>query len=239
MKEENDDEKIVNKPFIFAMIGFVLFLIGLVFILTRPSNSWTMDLSNNGQIGDTIGGIVGPVINLVSIIFLYISFKSQISANRIQAKQIRQEREINQKNNNFNSLMEIFKGLKDDYNNLIIKSGPNEIYGKIAINAYITAFKKATSPEQIKTMKNQHIVKDFLFIVKQYNIILFRIENSLLNNEDKELLSTLLVNYYSTKLSNQIDSLIKLCDENSVMPLFKSHLVKARDKTSKISPKED
>lgn len=133
--------------------------------------------------------------------------------------------------------MEIFKSLKEDYNNLIMKSGANEMYGKIALNTYIVAFRKATTPTQINTIRSQHIVKDFLFIVAQYSILMKKIDDALLNKADKELLATLVINYYNTKLSGQIDSLIKLCGEKDTMPLFKGSLEKAKDKTETLKKK--
>ena len=43
-----------------------------------------LDLSETGQVGDTIGGITAPFLGFLSVILLYITLKEQQESNRIQ-----------------------------------------------------------------------------------------------------------------------------------------------------------
>lgn len=72
-----------------AVIAAVLIV---PFLFTRP---WGfLDLTQTGQIGDTLGGITAPFIGLASAALIYISFRAQIRANQIQMKAITEERKI-------------------------------------------------------------------------------------------------------------------------------------------------
>ena len=56
------------------------------------------DFTNTGQIGDTIGGITAPIIGLISIGLLYITFKEQREFNKKQV-------EFNKEQNKFNDTL--------------------------------------------------------------------------------------------------------------------------------------
>ena len=70
---------------------WIILLIGCILIIVLPTLITTFhislgclntDFTNTGQIGDTIGGITAPIIGLVSIILLYITFREQRYTNR-------------------------------------------------------------------------------------------------------------------------------------------------------------
>ena len=100
-----------TKHIIFLTVGIILILFGSVYTFTRPAFSVGWDLSKTGNIGDTIGGITAPIINIIGSILIFISFLAQNKANKIQANQ-----------NNFNLLHQLFRDVKDDYNNLSFSS---------------------------------------------------------------------------------------------------------------------
>jgi hypothetical protein len=53
-------------------------------VLTWAAASNHLGLTQTGQIGDTSGGIFGPFLNLAGLVLVYISFKEQLEANKIQ-----------------------------------------------------------------------------------------------------------------------------------------------------------
>lgn len=55
-------------------------------LFTRPAIFASLDFSDKGQIGDTIGGITSPFIGLISITLLIYTLLEQISFNKQQAK---------------------------------------------------------------------------------------------------------------------------------------------------------
>lgn len=63
---------------------FIL-LVGLILLLPAALTlkmGW-LDFSDTGQIGDTIGGIMGPFAGILGAWLVYLSFQQQIEANRI------------------------------------------------------------------------------------------------------------------------------------------------------------
>lgn len=58
--------------------------------------------TKTGSIGDTIGGIAGPILNLTGLILVYFSFQQQMHANKKQWKAFKIERDnINEENLKF------------------------------------------------------------------------------------------------------------------------------------------
>ncbi|RZT96628.1 hypothetical protein EV201_1269 [Ancylomarina subtilis] len=80
MKEKK--EQIKKRWMIFA---FVILAILISFTPYLFSQFYTgIDFSKTGSIGDTIGGITAPFINLLAAFIIYISFNEQVKANKIQ-----------------------------------------------------------------------------------------------------------------------------------------------------------
>ncbi|MBF9255635.1 hypothetical protein I2I11_20225 [Pontibacter sp. 172403-2] len=86
----------------FSILGFLVIFILVpsvcilaVFALTEPFGPRDWIKHNAGQIGDTIGGITGPIINFVAGVLVYLSFKAQIKANKEQATQFKRETDDN------------------------------------------------------------------------------------------------------------------------------------------------
>ncbi len=67
-------------------------------IFTLPNISESVNFTETGQIGDTIGGILNPFIALVGILLTFLAFYMQIKANQIQITQfeegLRKDKEI-------------------------------------------------------------------------------------------------------------------------------------------------
>lgn len=71
-------------------------LLFILFALIAPSiftakiglpDYW--DFTEKGQIGDTIGGTMGPFIAIAGVLMTFIAFLMQVNANRIQSEQLR------------------------------------------------------------------------------------------------------------------------------------------------------
>ena len=79
-------------PNVIIWFGIIALLIG-PWLFTFPAFLGRLDFSETGQIGDTIGGITAPFINLTAAILVYYSFKEQYKANQIQQKALQEEKE--------------------------------------------------------------------------------------------------------------------------------------------------
>lgn len=70
---------------LFLLILGSLIACGLPWLLTSYS---FLDLTETGQIGDTLGGIMGPVIAIVAAALTFLAFWVQFQANQEQRKEI-------------------------------------------------------------------------------------------------------------------------------------------------------
>ncbi|TZF98427.1 hypothetical protein FW781_00405 (plasmid) [Chryseobacterium panacisoli] len=69
---------ILASSILFTFIAPLIFTLKLNFI----------DFTETGQIGDTIGGITAPFINILNAVLIYIAFTEQLKANNLLKKQI-------------------------------------------------------------------------------------------------------------------------------------------------------
>lgn len=61
----------------FVLLAGAVLVFVLPFILSQFSSS--LNFTQTGQIGDTIGGITGTVISFMGAIIVYLAFQAQIS----------------------------------------------------------------------------------------------------------------------------------------------------------------
>lgn len=73
---------------LLLIIGCILFVVslGAILLFTLPAFTSNLDLSSSttANIGTTISGITAPILNIISIYFLYVAFTKQQEANDIQ-----------------------------------------------------------------------------------------------------------------------------------------------------------
>lgn len=70
---------------ILVIVGLLGVILG-PWLFTRPYLcGWScFDFSQTGQIGDTIGGVTAPIVGIVSIILLWLTFREQLKFNEKQ-----------------------------------------------------------------------------------------------------------------------------------------------------------
>lgn len=105
---------------IFGFICFVIF--GLPALFTQlPS---VLDFSETGEIGDTIGGIMGPFVAIGAAFLTFMAFWVQKEANEAQRQDIKVERF----NNNFFNLLNIHEQITNslEYNTYEVLNGQTE-----------------------------------------------------------------------------------------------------------------
>lgn len=101
-KEQKKEQKIL-------WIAGALMIFGCLapIIFTRTRLFEWLDFSNTGEIGDTIGGTMTPIVSLAAVILTYLAFLKQVEANKIQTEQFNktlQQKEIDDKKQLKNSL---------------------------------------------------------------------------------------------------------------------------------------
>jgi hypothetical protein len=75
---------------ILAIISLGIFY---TWVFTRPFESLE-NLKNGGPIGEAINGLTAPLIGIVGAILIYVSFREQVRANRIQTRALNEQREL-------------------------------------------------------------------------------------------------------------------------------------------------
>ncbi len=81
-------------------IGIGIFLCVMAPLIATQRVFWeSFDFSQTGQIGDTIGGITGPIVNIIGAILVFYALKAQIDANRLIQDQFDEQKadEVNRK----------------------------------------------------------------------------------------------------------------------------------------------
>lgn len=106
----------------YYILIIVIFLISLTpYLFTQFTSNVKFD-ATTGAIGDTIGGITAPFINLLAAILVYISFKEQIKANKEQIKSNR----ILSKETSYSFINSLINNFQESYSKYH-KLNPNKI----------------------------------------------------------------------------------------------------------------
>jgi len=78
----------------FFLAGVVLLIIAFVVVITTPAIFSVFDLSKKAALGDALNGLTAPVVGLVGAFLVYLSFREQQEANRIQAQALQVQRRL-------------------------------------------------------------------------------------------------------------------------------------------------
>ncbi|HMI78964.1 MAG TPA: hypothetical protein VK484_09220 [Ferruginibacter sp.] len=75
-----------SKVIVTITISFLLLTIGcLLFLLIRKYTDRSIEIN---QLGDAIGGMIGPLVAVIGTLLVYISFQEQVKANELQTKSV-------------------------------------------------------------------------------------------------------------------------------------------------------
>lgn len=78
------------KPFFIISLAFNLFFILAAILFT--AFFWNIDISS--KMGDTMGGTLGPLINIVAIYYIYNTYRDQKDALDIQRMSLQDDRQV-------------------------------------------------------------------------------------------------------------------------------------------------
>jgi hypothetical protein len=113
-----------------------LLYIGIGIVLLSPlfftgQNFWSrLDFTQTGQIGDTIGGITAPIVNLLGAILVYLALKAQIEANLILKKQLDDEKIKDGIQNQTDEINQLYYNLKESIDNFNYISFDSNEFGQ-------------------------------------------------------------------------------------------------------------
>ncbi len=176
-----DIKKLDRKAILIGLMGLIILVI---FPILATKYSW-IDFSTSGQIGDTIGGLTAPIVGIFSALLIYFSFRAQIMANYIVQSQIDEQKLEEDERNELLSQMEIYKELKESLKQFPFYVDGGEIYGSYAITRFLS-----DGNRRMFTARSISVIP-FEGILKLFEILIIKIENSKNKGFDVELVITL------------------------------------------------
>ncbi|MEM9078192.1 MAG: hypothetical protein AAGC43_14205 [Bacteroidota bacterium] len=119
VKTETDEQK-VQKLIGFNYyekigLGFLLVLIIIAPVLFTQFSTFYGFNEKTGAIGDTIGGVTAPFVNLLAAYLVYKSFAAQIRANSQQRNDHDEQMKQLQKEHSFNYISNYYNLIKEKY----------------------------------------------------------------------------------------------------------------------------
>lgn len=177
--------KRINKYAIFIVLLGVLGVIISPYLFTLPG---TIDFSQTGDIGSTIGGITAPIVGILSVVLIYLSFFAQFHANQLQFKALIDEKEEKEKEKNIrfieSQLENIRKSWKEFQNKITIPLAQYEkkpeltikliqsLFHLNAINYLLLLidriFNTIKENEELQQdLKNRYVFSDILLIINE------------------------------------------------------------------------
>ncbi len=206
-KTSFESQEIKDKYSKHIKIGLTIFIIIIIvalicFLHQFPcfDLDYPIDSERWGQFGDFIGGVLGTIITLISIIFLYNAFiQQQLTNDKTQEandelkKQSQQATIFNKQqlfDSNFNLLLDLYRNTTSNYKSSS-ESIPN---GKASMSNLVSSFISSTTFDNNegytkRTTKALNVFNDFfaknMTIVNAHMRILYQIFN-LLETDDIE-----------------------------------------------------
>lgn len=178
---------------IFCLIGVILF--------TTDAYTDRFKLGKPNEIGDAIGGMTAPIINIVSAILIYSTIKLQIKTNKDQFDRISEQIQNQEKERTFTIYNNELNNLENYYKNLTY----NDDKSFSAISTSMKLLKSATKSQRnfgdnFNSINN--IIEARIYILTNLSSIIGAIENKEFHKSEFDLLSQKVIRFYSTHLKS-------------------------------------
>jgi hypothetical protein len=228
-----NSNNILKFSYIILVVGIILVIIS-PFIFTRQLGF--ISFQETGQIGDTIGGITAPIVNLIGAVLVFFALQAQIEANKIIQSQIDEQKSDAIKSKNFTNLLKIYDELKKDIQefthtrdetigdvreiitgniqaNYVTYKG-NEAISK-AYNQIKRSFCSSINNERITNSKSAYH-ETFLCFLNLLDALLSKTSKSDLLSEDRDTFVSLLKYLFENKLKPSLseDAVCKKCKKD-------------------------
>lgn len=203
-------------------IGLATLLVFIVFSPLLFTQIYSgISFIDTGSIGDTIGGITAPFVNLLAAYLVYKSFTAQITANQQQREDHDEQMAIIINEQSINYLLSLFENMEKDYETN--EQGHNENgWGNQLVHGFTLLDKSAETPNDYPDHDNDFTTSSsdaFLnngriqiqtsigkvnYIYHNFAMLTDALINSMTKSSDKNLLYV--VRYIAFKISNLFKS---------------------------------
>ncbi|WP_035558068.1 hypothetical protein [Hymenobacter sp. IS2118] len=174
-------------------------------------NLWNVYNQNTGVVGDTIGGIAGPILNFAGLIIVYYTLREQIKTNENQFEQIRAETKRAQNESFFDLTYKIIERFSETVER------QKRLFAEIPeIGFGIRRGNRVTSSEGMgatKPARQDELLdfrRQFFTLTQFFGVISRRIEGESLTGEQKVILLDLLDVTYGDRLGNAVSDYQRL-----------------------------
>lgn len=204
---------ILGKAKWLLLAGGLVILI-MPFLLTIHYFHDRFNFSETGQIGDTIGGITAPFMNLVGAFLVFYALQAQVKANELIQNQIdkgNEEKECENEGQNLNQLysyltesinsfrfttlpIEQLKNIEDVETDIEFKGGEAFYH----LFSQIRCYYHGTQDE----LHSYQSVSELLSILKIIDLLLGKLKNT--KSKNKEILTILVRHLFDYKIVTKI-----------------------------------
>lgn len=205
--------KILGRAKWFLLVGGMVILI-MPFLLTGEYFHERFNFSDSGNIGDTIGGITAPFMNLIGAFLVFYALQAQVKANELIQDQIDKDSNEKECENEGQNLNQLYSYLIDSINSFHFKSLPLEQLKNIEdidteidfqggeafyhLFSQIRCHHHGTQDE----LHRQQAVSELLSVLKIMDLLLNKLKST--KSKNKEILITLVRHLFEYKIVTRI-----------------------------------
>lgn len=202
---EKAQKKFANGVLILGVIGIIF----LPLMLTFPAIISLFDYSRSstGNIGNTIGGITAPIIGLVTASLMYIAFRAQWEANKIQFRALKEAQKKNIENEAISMIWKLYDSSKSDIDSNYFVSTRDK-----ALNANTKIYQRRIDIIRFMTQLNEIFlqIRQFLIMVSGYeNSIIKKEYLVIFTSQIRTLFTRLMPDYYHVSSNEFKDAVHK------------------------------
>jgi hypothetical protein len=213
MSKREEISQILGRAKWFLALGIVVILV-MPFLLTREYFIGKFNLSTTGQIGDTIGGITAPFLNLIGAFLVFYALKAQVTANELIQIQIDKDNDAKECENEAQNLNQLYSYLIDSINGFRFKTLPThqlaniddietevEYSGGEAFYHLFSQIRCHYHGTQDELHSNQS-VSELLSILTVMDLLLNKLTDT--RSKNKEILTALIKHLFEYKIVTRI-----------------------------------
>lgn len=205
--------KIIGRAKWLLLVGGLVILI-MPFLLTSEYFHERFNFSDTGQIGDTIGGITAPFMNLIGASLVFYALLAQVKANELIQDQIDKDNEEKECENEGQNLNQIYSYLTDSINSFHFKTLPLEQLKNIDDVQTETEFKGGEAFYHLfsqirchyhgtqEELHSHQAVSELLSVLKIMDLLLDKLKDT--KSKNREILITLVRHLFDYKIITRI-----------------------------------
>lgn len=232
---ESEKNQEINEILKSLKLAPWVLVIGIVLMILAPilfTQEWgCYVLEGSGEIGDAIGGITAPIVNVMGAILVYFALRAQIKANEIIQKQIYRQEAEKQKESISANIGQLYSNFENGVSKFEYYSLKKSEFGEGKYVKGAEAFYKmfqdiyCTNHFSIIELETNPKITEIISLLEICHSIFDRLNNSKI--DDKEILWTLTKQQFENIICPRIKRkdeagvrkwLCSICNENHGLP---------------------